>query len=134
MSDIINPFQQAKKTDWAKKAQQRLVKSREVKEESKPVKQSLPEKKKKKVERVAKSFKIFPGKISRDFDKRVNKMQVHFDDLDYEKNYVDSGKYMMFLMAFAEKYELYDLYTEVSADCEFELDENRLKEFLEKIG
>ncbi|MCA9459604.1 MAG: hypothetical protein KC550_03580 [Nanoarchaeota archaeon] len=168
---IINPFAQNKKTNWAKKAQNRLSESRikdvqnsefetkenknnskddnnnnntEVKEEIKNKTSIKIENKKlnvnkkqcKKtkninVERVAKSFKIYPGKISRDFDKRVNKLQVHFDDLDFNKNYVDSGKYMMFLMSFAEKFDLYELYKEVENDGEISLTLNEVKKFFE---
>ncbi len=119
---IRDPFKQT--TNWAKKAEQRT--KSEAQEDIKAKNQV----KKKPQERVAKSFKIFPGKISRDFDKRVNKLQVHFDDLDYEKNYVDAGKYMMFLMSFAEKYSLYELYSETDKDGTFELEDKQVKEFL----
>ncbi len=122
-NNIRDPFKQT--TNWAKKAEERLI---EKPTTPTPIKESNYEKP---IERVAKSFKIYPGDISRDFDKRVNKLQVHFDDLDYEKNYVDSGKYMMFLMSFAEKYGIYELYTEIDTKGEFELDENKVKEFLE---
>lgn len=119
---IRDPFKQT--TNWAKKAEQRT--KSEAQEDIK-AKNKVKEKPQ---ERVAKSFKIFPGKISRDFDKRVNKLQVHFDDLDYEKNYVDAGKYMMFLMSFAEKYSLYELYSETDKDGTFELEDKQVKEFL----
>jgi arginyl-tRNA synthetase len=118
---IRDPFKQT--TNWAKKAEERLD-SKEEKVINNTSK--IPNKP---IERVAKSFKIYPGKISRDFDKRVNKLQVHFDDLDYKKNYVDAGKYMMFLMSFAEKYNLHKLYSEVDKKGSFEVDEKKLKEF-----
>lgn len=134
-NDIINPFKQKKKVDWAKISRDKLnaVENKKSKKQdvespagvainrdmgklgklSKPDNQSKPSKPVKPKERVAKSFKIYKGDLSRKFDKRVNKMQVYFDDKDFDKNYVDSGKYIMFLMAFSEKYGLYDLYREV---------------------
>lgn len=121
---IRDPFK--KTTNWAKKAEQRSEKN----ETKTPVRQDSGENKR--LERVAKSFKIYPGKISRTFDKRVNKLQVHFDDLDHEKNYVDAGKYMMFLMSFAEKYSLYELYSETDKEGNFELDDSKVKEFLKE--
>lgn len=126
MADVINPFNQVKKTNWAKKAEERLVSKKDEKSNL-PVNKNNSQNKQ--IRRVAKSFKIYPGKISRDFDKRVNKLQVHFDELDYEKDYVDSGKYIMFLMAFAEKYSLYDLYSKVEENGNFTVDDNKLKEF-----
>lgn len=132
MNDIkVNPFNNMKKTNWAKKAQDRLntENQREVKEEKKERKNSKVTKIKNKsrIERVAKSFKVYPGKIPRDFDKRVNKLQVHFDDLDMDKDYVDSGKYIMFLMSLAEKYKLYELYTNVSENGDVIVDGEKLK-------
>jgi arginyl-tRNA synthetase len=124
---IINPFKQAKKTDWAKKAQDRLVKAKEKKEKIKPIKKNS------KIKRVAKSFKVYPGNLTRDFDKRINKMQVTFDDLDYDKDYVDSGKYLMFIMAFAEKYRLYELYTQVDENGNFELDKKTIINHFGKV-
>jgi len=148
MSDIkVNPFNNMKKTNWAKKAQDRLnVENQNESEErekrgengekrdermrsergDKNSKLSNP-KSQSHISRVAKSFKVYPGKIPRDFDKRVNKLQVHFDDLDMPKDYVDSGKYMMFLMSLAEKYKLYELYTTVSENGDFSVDEEELK-------
>ncbi|MCA9497460.1 MAG: hypothetical protein KC589_11055 [Nanoarchaeota archaeon] len=142
---IVNPFTQNKKVDWAKKAQNRLSESKndetgkkedinkkiaDKKNQNLDLNIEKNSKKSNTVERVAKSFKIYPGKISRDFDKRVNKLQVYFDDLDYDKNYVDSGKYMMFLMSFAEKFDLYELYKEVDLDGELNLSLEEVKEFL----
>jgi arginyl-tRNA synthetase len=120
-NNIRDPFK--KTTNWAKKAEERLEETPKS-----TIKESTQTKKVKPLERVAKSFKIYPGKISRDFDKRVNKLQVHFDDLDYDKNYVDAGKYMMFLMSFAEKYNLHELYSETNSKGEFSVDEKKLKE------
>ncbi|MEC8220814.1 MAG: hypothetical protein VX028_01975 [Nanoarchaeota archaeon] len=125
-NNIRDPFK--KTTNWAKKAEQRSENNHEVHNTSKFVIKTRSSS----VERVAKSFKIYPGKISRNFDKRVNKLQVHFDDLDYEKNYVDAGKYMMFLMSFAEKYSLYELYSETDKEGNFELDDSKVKEFLKE--
>jgi hypothetical protein len=129
MTDIINPFNQVKKTNWAKKAEERLVNT-----ESKKVNLNKTDINKKQIKRIAKSFKIYPGKISRDFDKRVNKLQVQFDELDYEKDYVDSGKYIMFLMSFAERYSLYDLYQKTDEEGNFEIDKEKLKEFAKKLN
>ena len=116
MSDeIINPFKETK-VDWAKKSRERIFDKN---------KEELPRNTKnseRKEYRVAKSFKIFKGRLSRDFDKRVKRMQVKYDDLDYEKDYTDAGKYIMFLMAFAEKYKLYELYKPVDGDGEIEMD------------
>lgn len=135
MSDeIINPFKQIKKTDWSKKSSQRLnnLKSERVVKKtqitSKPIKKIVEKPvKKEKIHRIAKSFKIYPGEIGRDFDKRINKLQVHFDDLDFDKEYVDSGKYLMFIMAFAEKYKLYDLYEDVNEKGELSISKDKLK-------
>lgn len=135
MADIVNPFAQAKKTNWAKKTQERLktkvendVSSKNIGETEKNISKNLKaSKKNSSVERVAKSFKIYPGKISRDFDKRVNKLQVHFDDMDFDKNYVDAGKYMMFLMSFAEKFKIYDLYKEVDSSGSFDVSLDEVK-------
>lgn len=118
---IRDPFK--KTTNWANLATKRVEKS-DKKNERKSNEKPLS--------RVAKSFKIYPGKISRTFDKRVNKLQVHYDDLDHEKNYVDAGKYMMFLMSFAEKYELHELYSEVDKNGDFDLESKKVKEFLDK--
>lgn len=132
MSDIINPFKEVKK-DWAKKSQERIIsakidnKEEKIENISASVKEKPASEKNNKAKiRVAKSFKIYPGKLSRDFDKRVNKLQVKFDDLGFDKNYVDSGKYMMFLMALAEKYELYDLYSEVDENGEFFINKDEI--------
>lgn len=120
--NIVNPFEQTKKINWAKKAKEKINKQ-----------ENLPKNTiKNKVTRIAKSFKIFPGEISRNFDKRVNKMQVKFDDLNYQKNHVDSGKYIMFLMAFAEKFELYELYEEVNSKGELKITEEEIKKILLK--
>ena len=129
--DIINPFKE--KTNWAKKAQNRLKKIEGDNGEKKEVKTET-KKEKKKINRVAKSFKIYPGEISRVFDKRVNKLQVHFDDLDMPKNYVDSGKYLMFLMQFAEKFKIYELYKEVDVDGNLNLELDEVKEFIKKLN
>lgn len=135
MNEIINPFNQIKKTNWAKKAEERLTNS---KDESRSSKSNIVEKpieiknKSKNIERVAKSFKIYQGEIPRAFDKRVNKMQVYFDDLDKPKEYVDSGKYIMFLMSFAEKFGLHELYREVSEKGELDLSKREVKEFFSK--
>ena len=117
--NMRNPFENQVKTDWTKKVEKKLD---PIQKETKPK------------ERVAKSFKIYKGEIARSFDKRVNKMQVHFDDKDYQKNYVDSGKYIMFLMAFAEKYRLYELYSEVSENGKFDIGDKELKEFIKKLN
>lgn len=131
--NIINPFNQIKKTNWAKKAEQRLSNSRDEvieREVKEPIKFKIEESKPSKtIVRVAKSFKIYPGQIPRAFDKRVNKMQVYFDDLNKPKDYVDSGKYMMFLMSFAEKFGVHELYREVNENGEIELSEKEIKEF-----
>lgn len=124
--NIINPFKQTKKVDWTKKNVQRLQKANE---EVKEIKQISSEK----IKRMPKSFKIYPGNISREFDKRINKMQVKFDDLEYEKDYVDSGKYIMFLMSFAEKYELFELYSPVDKDGNFTLDKQKILNHFGKI-
>lgn len=105
--EIINPFKQ-QKTNWAQKSKERLIQPKKAKKQNTQT-------------RVAKSFKIYKGTMTRTFDKRVNKMQVHFDDLDYSKNHIDSGKYIMFLMAFAEKYKLYNLYKEVDGNGNIEV-------------
>ena len=138
--EIINPFKN-KKTDWVKLSQRRFEDKKEYVEienkkqndntkksgnVSKPSKPVLKESKKE-IKRVAKSFKIYPGEISRNFDKRVNKMQVKFDDLGFDKNYVDSGKYMMFLMSLSEKYNLHELYSEVDEKGNINIDEKELK-------
>jgi isocitrate/isopropylmalate dehydrogenase len=122
MTTIRDPFK--KTTNWAKKAEERLT-SEKIEKKTVPKNKARENKP---IERVAKSFKIYPGKISRNFDKRVNKLQVHYDDLDYDKNYVDAGKYMMFLMSFAEKYNLHELYSEVDKEGKFELDSKKVKE------
>ncbi len=132
--EIVNPFKHVKKVDWAKKAQDKLKerekepKNEAVKPQKKAIKTSSN-----KVKRIPKSFKIYPGNISRSFDKRVNRLQVKFDELDFEKDYVDSGKYIMFLMVFAEKYGLYDLYTQIDSEGNFEVDKKKLKAFAEKL-
>ena len=123
MTEIRNPFKD-KKTNWAELANKRVDNQNDKKPIS-PITNHQSES----LVRVAKSFKVYKGKLTRDFDKRVNKLQVHFDDLDYDKNYVDSGKYIMFLMAIAEKYKLYDLYKEVNGEGDIEIKENELKEF-----
>lgn len=127
-NEIINPFKQVKKTDWAKKAQERF---KENKTEIKTIVQTKTSSKKKEVKksikRVAKSFKVYPGDISKIFDKRVNKLQVHFDDLDYDKDFVDSGKYIMFLMSLAEKYKLYELYDTVDEKGNLNIDMKKLE-------
>lgn len=132
MSEIINPFKQAKKTDWAKKAEQRLTKSKEETKISNKILEKKPQitqNKSKNITRTAKSFKIYTGEISRTFDKRVNKMQVYFDDKNMPKDFVDSGKYIMFLMSFAEKFKLYELYREVGEKGELDLSEKEVLEF-----
>lgn len=136
MVEIVNPFNNVKKTNWAKKAHDRInssensQKTNETRMSSKPSNLGKP---KKTLKRVAKSFKIYPGSLSREFDKRVKKMQVHFDDLNFEKDYVDSGKYIMFLMAFAEQTNLWELYTSVSESGKLELDKENLKKYLENL-
>ena len=125
MSEIHNPFKQSKKLDWAKKAQE---KHKEIITKTTPIKKNI------KIERIAKSFKVYKsGDIIKNFDKRVNKLQVVFDDLDMPKDYVDSGKYLMFLMQFAEKYNIYELYSEVNTNGEFTIDSKKLKEFITKL-
>jgi len=129
-NNIINPFKN--KTNWAKKAENRLKKNNiEIKENSKNI--SINKNKKEKVKRVAKSFKVYFGPITRNFDKRVNKLQVYFDDLDYDKNYVDSGKYIMFLMQFAEKFKIYELYKNVDHQGNLDLKLDEIKKFIEKL-
>jgi len=147
--EIVNPFKQTKITDWAKKAQNRFKEEIITNNESNILKNNSNiissnklnnsknfEIKKnnnknnlnnKKIERVSKSFKIYKCDLAKKFDKRVNKLQVKFDDLDYEKNYVDSGKYIMFLMALSEEFKLYDLYEEISLDCKININKNKIK-------
>ncbi|MDA3855734.1 MAG: hypothetical protein PF569_05720 [Candidatus Woesearchaeota archaeon] len=132
-NEIINPFKQVKKTDWSKKSNERLnnLKTNKVVEKTKFTgKPSLGKLEKplekEKIQRIAKSFKIYPGDIGRDFDKRINKMQVHFDDLDFDKDYVDSGKYLMFIMAFAEKYKLYELYEDINDRSDLDISKSKL--------
>ena len=139
MTEIIDPFKQKKKTDWASMVKKRIERDEGADSHANsedPVYQKTEKtsSKEKGKRRVAKSFKIYPGKISKDFDKRVNKMQVYFDDLDFDKNYVDSGKYVMFLMAFAEKYKVYELYEEVLENGEINVDKDKLKEFASKLA
>lgn len=125
MVEKINPFNDLKKPiNWAQKANQKINENNES--------QKKPTKINNKVNRVAKSFKVYPGEIIRNFDKRVNKLQVHFDDLDYDKNYVDSGKYLMFLMKLSEEFELFELYDEVNIEGNFNLDKKKFLEFIEK--
>ena len=143
MVEIVNPFKQAKKIDWSKKTEERLVNAKESEKEV--VQQSNgrqselgegigAEGKKKKAEiRVTKSFKVYPGRISREFEKRVNKLQVKFDDLDYDKTFVDSGKYLMFLMDFAEKFAIYELYTEPDTEGRIVLDKEKVIEHMKKL-
>lgn len=160
VEDIINPFKQTKKVDWAKKNKERLIEAKSKSDNNnqtentnnvvidkpsviqQPIisnKDNVPKKTiktKKNIElkknengtpiRIAKSFKIYPGQISRDFDKRVNKLQVKFDDLEYEKNFVDSGKYMMFLMSFAEKFDLHELYKTTNHLGDFEINKQEI--------
>ena len=132
MEKIVNPFNDMK-TNWAKKAQEKHISTTIKVEKKSEIKKQTNSIKKKEIKRVPKSFKIYPGKIPKDFDKRVNKLQVYFDDLDFEKDYVDSGKYIMFLMAFAEKYSLYDLYSQVDENGNFELEKQKLKKFIENL-
>ncbi len=118
---IENPFKN--RTNWANKTREKLKKrNNEIINDGSNLKP------KSKTNRIAKSFKIYPGNISRTFDKRVNKLQVHFDDLDYEKNYVDSGKYIMFLMQFAEKFRIFELYKEVNEDGELDIESKKVKD------
>lgn len=136
--EIVNPFKE--KTNWVKKANERVKPNNNVKldnfiEKNNSNKNQIKINSKKnniKVQRVAKSFKIFPGDIPRKFDKRINKLQVYFDDLDYKKDYVDSGKYIMFLMELAEKYELYKLYSEIKVGDELNIDKKILLDLLKK--
>ncbi|MCA9486264.1 hypothetical protein H6501_04960 [Candidatus Woesearchaeota archaeon] len=126
--EVQNPFELKKSTtNWADMAKKRLEQgnSEQTEKTQKTGSSSKP--------RVAKSFKIFPGDLSRAFDKRVNKMQVHFDDEGKEKNFVDSGKYVMFLMAFAERYGVWDMYTEVDGSGDISLDAEKLKDFAKKL-
>jgi hypothetical protein len=133
--DIINPFKQSKNINWAQKSKERLYERKEREHnKAKPVASSQISKDKgKPQERVAKSFKIYKGSLSRTFDKRVKKMQVKYDDLDYEKDYVDSGKYVMFLMAFAEECKLYDLYKRVDGDGNITIDKQEILNHFAKI-
>ena len=116
MADIRNPFKEGR-TNWSKLTEERINQPQKQNNNTTQI-------------RIAKSFKVYKGEITRNFDKRVNKLQVHFDDLDYDKNYVDSGKYIMFLMAFAEKYKLYELYTQTNENGEIEIEEEKIKKFM----
>ena len=136
--NMSNPFKEIKRTNWAKKTQDKLIKNENnnVNNSNDNFTKTIKSKIKKepisstsniKIKRVAKSFKIFPGKVVRDFDKRINKLQVHFDDLDFDKTYIDSGKYLMFLMSFAEKYGIYELYKNVDAKTgEFKIENKKI--------
>lgn len=140
---IINPFKQTP-TNWAAVAENRFSTKQAQKETTSPLSQEqtqTPQTTKttnnnnstKTKARIAKSFKIYPGTLSRNFDKRINKLQVHFDDLDFPKDYVDSGKYLMFLMAFAEKYKLYELYREVDKNFEITISQEELDKFKQSL-
>lgn len=131
MAEKINPFNDLKKPiNWAQKANDKISNSNNLKNNFYIKKNSESENKTKL--RVAKSFKVFPGNIIRNYDKRINKLQVFFDDKNYDKNYVDSGKYLMFLMGLAEKFELFELYEEVDENGNLNLDLKKFKEFINK--
>lgn len=116
MEQKINPFNELKKPiNWAQKANDKI---------------KLNNIKKEKNTRVAKSFKVYPGELIRNFDKRINKLQVYFDDKDYQKNYVDSGKYIMFLMALSEKFKLYELYQETNKIGQIDINNEDFKNFI----
>lgn len=136
MTEKINPFNDLKKpVNWAQKANSRINENSNQKtEENKKISNNENSKnnKNKAKTRVAKSFKVYPGNLIRNFDKRVNKLQVHFDDKDFEKNFVDSGKYIMFLMSLSEKFELFELYEEVSENGEIKISKEEFKAFINK--
>ena len=138
MNNIVNPFEQRKKKiDWTKQAKEKYSAKNESlqvnSDFSKAEKNVKNNKTENKVKRVTKSFKVYSGLITREFDKRVNKLQVKFDDLNYNKDYVDSGKYIMFLMALAEKAELYNFYCEVNEKGELEINKEEILKRLKEI-
>ncbi|MFW6285909.1 MAG: hypothetical protein ACOC16_01940 [Nanoarchaeota archaeon] len=129
MSDeIINPFKQNINKNWVKKTNQRFS---NVTKKNQNKKKQIENKDK---TRIAKSFKIYKGTLARDFDKRVTKLQVKFDDLDFEKNYVDSGKYIMFLMAFAEKYKLYELFQPTNGNGDINIEKEKLLKYFKNLN
>ena len=133
--EVINPFKQNKKTNWAMKSQNKFRESHKTEDVKKNIvkEKEVLKTREVKLKRVSKSFKIYPGDISKKFDKRVNKLQVEFDELDFDKNYIDSGKYLMFLMAFAEEYGIYKLYSNVDKEGKFKIDKDKIKELVKKL-
>jgi len=142
MKDISNPFKE-NKVNWAKKAENKYARDSTVSKAqsssvNKKVKSSgftgKPKVKSPKIKRVAKSFKVYGGDIVRKFDRRVSLLEMDFSDLGFDKNFVDSGQYIMFLMSFAEKYGLYDLYSKVDGKGNFEIDSKKLEVFKRRFS
>ena len=90
----------------------------------KPVKVELAKK--------TKGFKLYE-KIIGIFVKRVNVENIKYLDNGMPKNYFNESSYMMFLLQFAEKYELYELFRHVDEyDGELLISNQEVKEHINK--
>lgn len=122
-----------KPRDWSNKATQSVTSL--GKGNSIPIPEKI-ETKPKKVQKVRENYscKIFKGVIDKKFESDFGKVKKELYKLDYELGESTTiGDYLSFIMMFANKYELSDLFQNVGPEGNLNIDKKKLKAHFEKL-
>lgn len=132
LSKLSNLKTQTPHTNWSDKANENI--SNLGKAAPTPIKKVYV--KSNKVVRKTFGCRIYMGKIDKTFDNDFNKLKIEMIKSGKLENPEDfkTGDYLMFILSFANKYNLKDLYVDVDTEGHFDLDKKKLEEHFKKYS